>query len=109
MNNKIKFVMNTDWLLEEPIDSEHKEYKLLSYFQKLNEKLDKMELYPTFIELSLHLANIKTIISDKKIIYTDKEFKTIDDELLINDLKIKELPKLNSIELQELSKILSNS
>ena len=54
-NNKgIEFVMETDWLFEKPIDQEHKEYKLLSYFQKMGEKLDNMELYPGFIEISLH-------------------------------------------------------
>ncbi len=38
---KIEFLMNTDWMFEKPIDREHKEYKLLSYFQKMGEKLDK--------------------------------------------------------------------
>jgi hypothetical protein len=59
---KIEFLMNTDWMFEKPIDREHKEYKLLSYFQKMGEKLDNMELYPGFIELSLHLANVQTLV-----------------------------------------------
>jgi hypothetical protein len=101
--------MNTDWLFEKPIDQEHKEYKLLSYFQKMGEKLDNMELYPGFIELSLHLANIQTLIKDKKIIYTDKKFATIDDELLVKDLKIKEIPELSIEERQEFAKILTYS
>jgi len=46
----IEFLMQTDWMFEKPIDREHKEYKLLSYFQKMGEKLDKLELYPGFIE-----------------------------------------------------------
>ena len=101
--------MNTEWMFEKPIDREHKEYKLLSYFQKMGEKLDNMELYPGFIELSLHLANIQTLIKDKKIIYTDKKFSTIDDELLVKDLKIKEIPKLNMEEREEFAKILTYS
>ena len=101
--------MNTEWMFEKPIDQEHKEYKLLSYFQKMGEKLDNMELYPSFIELSLHLANIQTLIKDKKIIYTDKKFSTIDDELLVKDLKIKEIPTLESDEMGEFTKILSYS
>jgi hypothetical protein len=32
---KIEFLMNTEWMFEKPIDQEHKEYKLLSYFQKM--------------------------------------------------------------------------
>lgn len=101
--------MNTEWMFEKPIDQEHKEYKLLSYFQKMGEKLDNMELYPSFIELSLHLANIKTLINSNKIIYTNKKFLTIDDELLMKDLKIKEIPKLNNEEMLEFTKILSYS
>jgi hypothetical protein len=106
---KIEFLMNTEWMFEKPIDQEHKEYKLLSYFQKMGEKLDNMELYPSFIELSLHLANIQTLIKDKKIIYTDKKFSTIDDELLVKDLKIKEIPKLSTEEGEEFAKILTYS
>lgn len=101
--------MNTEWMFEKPIDQEHKEYKLLSYFQKMGEKLDNMELYPSFIELSLHLANIQTLIKDRKIIYTDKRFSTVDDELLVKDLKIKEIPELNNEEKEEFGKILTYS
>jgi len=108
-NRKIEFLMQTDWMFEKPIDKEHKEYKLLSYFQKMGEKLDKLELYPGFIELSLHLMNVQTLIREKKIIYTDKKFNTIDDELLIKDLKVKDLPELTDDEQQEFTQILRNS
>jgi hypothetical protein len=104
---KIEFLMNTDWMFEKPIDSEHKEYKLLSYFQKMGEKLDNMELYPGFIELALHLANVQTLVKDKKIIYTNKKFVTIDDELLVKDLKIKDIPEMSKNEYEEFIKILS--
>lgn len=108
-NKGIEFVMETDWLFEKPIDQEHKEYKLLSYFQKMGEKLDNMELYPGFIELSLHLASIQTLIKDKKLIYTDKKFDTIDDELLVKDLKIKNVPEMTQEETQEFISILKFS
>ena len=98
---KIEFLMNTEWMFEKPIDQEHKEYKLLSYFQKMGEKLDNMELYPGFIELSLHVANLQNLIRDKKIMYTNKKFTTIDDELLVKDLKIKDLPILNNDEKED--------
>ncbi len=99
--------MNTDWMFEKPIDREHKEYKLLSYFQKMGEKLDNMELYPGFIELSLHLANIQTLIKDKKIVYTNKRFSSVDDELLVRDLKIKDIPEMDQQEREEFVKILT--
>ena len=101
--------MSTDWMFEKPIDREHKEYKLLSYFQKMGEKLDKMELYPGFIELSLHLANVQTLIKDKKIIYTNKKFATVDDELLVKDLKVRDVPEMSEEEYQEFIQILSYS
>jgi hypothetical protein len=106
---KIEFLMNTDWMFEKPIDREHKEYKLLSYFQKMGEKLDNMELYPGFIELSLHLANVQTLVKDKKLLYTNKKFQTVDDELLVRDLKIKDVPEMSKEEYEEFIKILSYS
>jgi len=106
---KIEFLMNTDWMFEKPIDREHKEYKLLSYFQKMGEKLDKMELYPGFIELSLHLANVQTLVKDKKLLYTTKKFSSVDDELLVKDLKIKEVPEMSHDEYEEFIKILTYS
>jgi hypothetical protein len=104
-NKEIEFMMDTDWLIEQPIDREYKEYKLLGYFQKMGEKLDNMELYPGFIELSLHLASIQTVIKDRKLIYTNKKFDSIDDELLVRDLKIKNVPEMTSEELQEFASI----
>lgn len=101
--------MNTDWMFEKPIDREHKEYKLLSYFQKMGEKLDNMELYPGFIELSLHLVNIQTLFKNKKLLYTTKKFSSVDDELLVKDLKIKNIPEMSQDEYEEFIKILSYS
>ena len=101
--------MNTDWMFEKPIDREYKEYKLLSYFQKMGEKLDKLELYPSFIELSLHLMNVQALVRDHKIVYTDKKLTNVDDEILVKDLKVRELPEMSNEELQEFQKILSYS
>jgi hypothetical protein len=106
---KIEFLMDTDWMFEKPIDREHKEYKLLSYFQKMGDKLDKFELYPGFIELSLHLINLQTLIRDRKLIYTTKTFSSIDDELLVKDLKIKDIPQMSEQEQNEFISILNYS
>jgi hypothetical protein len=106
---KIKFLMDTDWMFEKPIDREHKEYKLLSYFQKMGEKLDNLELYPGFIELSLHLMNLQTLMKERKIIYTDKKLDSIDDELLVKDLKVKDIPQMSDEEYSEFVQILSYS
>jgi hypothetical protein len=106
---KIEFLLNTDWIFEKPIDREYKEYKLLSYFQKMGDKLDKLELYPGFIELSLHLMNIQALMRDQKMVYTDKKLTNVDDEILVKDLKVKNLPELSKDEHIEFMSILKYS
>jgi len=54
--NSNNFVMDTDWIFQGEIDSEQKNYVLLSYFQKLNKDLEQIKMYPMFTELSLHLV-----------------------------------------------------
>ena len=101
--------MDTDWLFQGILDAEQKQYVLLDYFQKLNKHLERMEVYPMFIELSLHLGNIQTLINQNKILYTEKKFLTNDDELLISDLKVKDIPVLTEEEVVEYHQILKNS
>lgn len=104
-----ELIMKTDWLFQEPIDLEHKQYILLDYFQKLNEKLDNFEVYPTFIELSLHFANVRTLIGENKLLSTDKKFEFFDDELLVSDLKYNQIPQLKEEEIYEYQEILKYS
>lgn len=105
--NKIAFMLDTDWVIKEPIDFEHKQYVFLDYLQKINKKLDNLEVYPSFIELSLHFANIQTLIKEDKYIKVNKKFETVDDEILLSDLDFIDIPKLNTDEYQEYKKILS--
>jgi len=44
----------------------------MAYFQKLNNYLEDIRLYPMFIEVSVHLGSIQTIISQNKILKTKK-------------------------------------
>lgn len=101
--------MNTDWLFDGVIDSELKQYILLGYFQKLNKDLEEMKVYPMFTEITLHLANVKSIIHYGKIIYTNKQLKEIDGEYVYEDLKTKDLPNLTVKERFELEKTLEYS
>ena len=107
--NKLKFVMDTDWIFDGVIDAELKQYVLLGYFQKLNKQLEEMKVYPMFTEITLHLANVQSIIKNNKILYTDKKLTSYDDELTFIDLKTKELPPLKVTELNELKSILEYS
>lgn len=106
---KIKFTMNTDWVFKGVIDSEHKEYILLNYFQKLNNSLEEMKLYPMFTELSLHLGNIQSLLSQNKMLCTDKRLSSPDEEILITDLKYDDIPEMDDKERLEYQKILKNS
>jgi hypothetical protein len=107
--NKLKFVMDTDWLFEGIIDSEQKQYILLGYFQKLNKNLEEMKVYPMFTELSLHLGNIQTLLNQNQILYTEKVLSSFDDELIISDLKVKNIPIMAEDEFLEYRKILKYS
>lgn len=108
-HKKVEFILDTDWIFQGILDAEQKQYILLNYFQKLNKHLENMEVYPMFIELSLHLGNIQTLITQNKILYTDKKFLTNDDELVLSDLLVKDIPKLSEDEIVEYHQILKNS
>jgi len=105
-NKKVKFIMDTDWLFEGILDAEQKQYVLLDYFQKMNKHLERMEVYPMFIELSLHLGNVQTLLNQDKILYTDRQLTSNDDELIFSDLKVKDIPVLDDDEVIEYRKIL---
>ena len=107
--SKIKFIMDTDWLIKEPIDFEHKKYVLLGYFKKIDKLLDQNKIYPTFIELSLHLASLQTLVKENAILYTNKDFKSFDDEVLMKDLLVRQIPTLSSNDTNEIDSIIKYS
>jgi hypothetical protein len=103
---KTKFIMDPKWITDGVIDSEHKEYVLMGYFQKLNKYLEDIKLYPMFIELSIHLGNIQTLITQNKMLLSKKKFFTCDDELIFSDLILVDPPKLSEYETEEFKKVL---
>lgn len=106
---KIELKLNPDWLLKEPIDFEYNKYKLLDYLKKCESGFDNLELYPDFVELSLHLANIQSLIKNKKILTTNKKFESCDDEILIKDLIEVSFRDLTEEEQDELDKTITFS
>jgi hypothetical protein len=107
--NNYKFLLETDWIFQGYVDSEHREYILLDYFKKMGKYLEEIKIYPMFLELSLHLGNIHTLINENKILYVDKEIPTPDYELIPSDLKLKDIPVLTEEEEIEYRKILKQS
>jgi len=93
--------MKTDWLFQEPIDLEHKQYVLLDYLQKLDKNLNNLKLYPQFQEISLHLASINLLIEKGQYLTLGRQLKDADDEILISDLIPVNCPLLTKEEILE--------
>ena len=93
--------MKTDWLFQEPIDLEHKQYVLLDYLQKLDKNLNNLKLYPQFQEISVHLASINLLIEKGQYLTINRTLKDPDDEILISDLTPVECPNLTKEEILE--------
>mgnify|MGYP003353472922 CR=1 FL=1 len=74
---KIAFKLNPEWMLKEPVDFEYNKYTLLDYIQKCEKNLDNFEIYPDFVELSLHLANIQSLNKENTLLLTDKKFEKV--------------------------------
>jgi hypothetical protein len=87
--------MRTDWMVNEPMDFEYHEYKMLAYFQKVAEDLDNLKLYPHFRDISLHYASFSTLKSKDKYITLANEMESIDDEILISDLVYHDIPNMS--------------
>ena len=103
---KIPFKLNPEWMYKEPLDFEYNKYTLLDYLQKCDKSFDKFELYPDFVELSLHLANIQSISKENTLLLTNKKFESPDDEILVKELTQKKPRNLTDKEEEELDKTL---
>ena len=100
--------LDTNWILQEPIDLEHKQYVLLDYITKVDKDFDKFKLYPSFQELSIHLANIGSIKDRSRYITLNREPDDIDDEILLDDLVYNNLRHSKETK-EEISKIIKFS
>ena len=85
---KISFKLNPEWMFKEPIDFEYNKYTLLDYLQKCEKGFDKMEIYPDFVELSLHLANLQSIVKDslESVLTEEDENEMGDNEYEIRSI-----------------------
>jgi hypothetical protein len=97
--------METNWLFQEPIDLEHKQYVLLNYLKKLDKNLNSFKLYPQFQEISLHLASINLLIEKGQILTLNRTLKDPDDEILISDLIPVDCPLLSKEDILEVYQI----
>ena len=91
---KSTFQLDPEWIFQDPIDFEHKKYTLLAYLQKCDKRFDELKIYPDFVELSLHLANLQSISKENTMLTIKKKLTSNDDEILFKDLIAKRPPKL---------------
>ena len=101
---KIEFKLDPEWMLKEPVDFEFNKYTILDYIQKCEKRFENLEIYPDFVELSLHLANLQSLVKEKTLLLTDKKFSSCDDEILLKELYPKKPRELTTEEEEQLDK-----
>lgn len=106
---KIEFKLNPEWMFKEPIDFEYNKYTLLDYLQKCEKSFDNLKVYPDFVELSLHVANLQSLIKENTLLLTNKKFESCDDEILLKELYAKKPREISKEEQEELEKTLKYS
>ena len=108
-NKKSFFKLNPEWVFKEPIDFEYNKYTLLDYLQKCERNFESLMVYPDFVELSLHLANLQSLIKENTMLLTEKKFNGIDDEILLKEIYSKKPPKLTEDDRFEVEQTLRYS
>ena len=83
---KQHFKLKPDWMFSQPIDFEYNKYTLLDYIQKCEKSFDDFKIYPDFVEVSLHLANLQSLMKERTLLLTNKKFEHPDDEILVKEL-----------------------
>lgn len=107
--SKINFKLSPDWMFKEPVDFEFNKYTLLDYLQKCEQGFNNLEIYPNFVELSLHIANTQSLLKENMLLLTKKKFHSYDDEILIKELIPQKPRELSKDEEEELEKTLQFS
>lgn len=104
--NEFSLIMDTNWMFKDPLDFEHKKYVLLSYLNKVDEFIDEHKIYPIFSEISLHFANVESLITNKQLLKYDETLKYYDEEILISKIIRERQPKISKDEVKDLDQIL---
>jgi hypothetical protein len=97
--------LDLKWVFKKPIDMEHKDYVLLDYISKVDKELEEFQIYPTFQELSIHLANLKAVQDDFKYIQLRELPEDIDDEVLMYNVMYKKINRYIGEDREDIKKI----
>lgn len=99
-----QFKLDPEWMFSQPIDFEYNKYTVLDYIQKCEKNFENFEIYPDFVELSLHLANLQSLMKERVLLMTNKKLEFPDDEILIKELQPKRITNLTEEEFDEIEK-----
>jgi hypothetical protein len=82
------FELDPEWIYQDPIDFEHKKYKLLAYLQKCDKRFDELKIYPDFVDaISVQIKKNKDRLEDGMgYIYFRRRS---DEKLLVWEYEIK--------------------
>ncbi len=58
--------VSADWILGGTMDFEYKKYRLLAYFQRVEQALMQLRLFPQLPELRLHYSSLRAVRSSKE-------------------------------------------
>lgn len=97
--------MDLDWIIQDPIDFEHKQYLILDYVKKTGDKLEKFELYPAFQQLTLLYTSAQRVLDHGQFITLKREPEETDDEILLTDLIYNTIRTRDDEESQEILRI----
>ena len=97
--------MDLDWIIQDPIDFEHKQYLILDYIKKTGDKLEKFELYPAFQQLTLLYTSAQRVLDHGQFITLKREPEETDDEILLTDLIYNTIRTRDDEESQEILRI----
>lgn len=103
------FKLSPEWMFSQPIDFEYNKYTLLDYLQKCEKSFDDFKIYPDFVEISLHLANLQSLMKERILLLTNKKFQCPDDEILLKELYPKRITGLTEDEFAEIEKTIMYS
>jgi len=95
--------MKLNWLFHKPIDFEYNQYVLLDFCQKAKQEFSNLKIYPTFQEVSIHLANVSMVKNKNQHVKLKKKINCIDQELTLSDLQYIPLKFDNPTDESEIS------
>lgn len=79
--------MKLNWIFRKPIDFEYNQYVFLDFCEKAKKEFSELKIYPTFQEVSLHLANVSLIKNKNQFLKLKKKIQCIDQEITLGDLQ----------------------